>query len=112
MRLIQGFFDGRESLNYINQTFITLIPKMQRPSNISQFRPVAGINTICKIITKLILELISNHHTSFTKGWFISNNYSSVKELIRGLNQKSTLGRACISTDIIKAFDSIDWDAI
>lgn len=34
------------------------------------------------------------------------------EELLRGLNQKVTTRRVCISLDIIKVFDSISWEAI
>lgn len=54
MNLIVDFFNGRESLKYINSTFITLIPNFKEAAKIRDFHPMLGLNTIYKLISKII----------------------------------------------------------
>lgn len=67
IHFIHQIFDEGESLKFINQTFITLIPKIRGASTMNQFWLISIINTPYKINSKLIanrlahvlLELIS-----------------------------------------------------
>jgi hypothetical protein len=48
------FFNGTVSLQAINTSFITLVPKVNNPSMVNDFRPISLINCIVKIITQLM----------------------------------------------------------
>lgn len=52
--LIQDFFHGRSTLKHINNTFLMLIPKSREASIVTNFRPIIGVNTINKVIAKLL----------------------------------------------------------
>ena len=54
LALIQGFYDGRLSLENINGSLITLIPKMLSPEGPEDFRPISLTNTCLKFLTKLL----------------------------------------------------------
>lgn len=59
--------------------------------------------------------LSSFHNTSphsLRVGLYISDNVALAEEMIKSFNRKATPRRACISTDITKAFDIVDWMAI
>jgi hypothetical protein len=43
-------------LQAINTIFITLVPKVNSPSNVNDFKPISLINYVVKIITKLLGE--------------------------------------------------------
>jgi hypothetical protein len=48
------FFSGLVDIQAINNSFITLIPKVNNPSTVNDFRPISLINYVVKIITKLL----------------------------------------------------------
>lgn len=43
-----------ESLGYLNSTNLTFIPKVDRPENVSHFRPISLCNFAFKVISKII----------------------------------------------------------
>ena len=53
-KLVKDFFEGRISLQNINSSFITLIPKMLAPMGPNDFRPISLTNTCLKFLTKLL----------------------------------------------------------
>jgi hypothetical protein len=56
--LIQDFFDGKVTLESINSSFITLIPKVVNPCTLGDFRPISLLNYVLKIITKLLANML------------------------------------------------------
>lgn len=53
-RFVRMAFNLRKFPVELNESLITLIPKVQHPEDISQFCPIALINVITKIISKVI----------------------------------------------------------
>jgi mannosylglycoprotein endo-beta-mannosidase len=52
--LIKDFYNGIVSLESINSSYITLVPKIDSPSTPNDFRPISLLNSVLKIITKLL----------------------------------------------------------
>lgn len=75
-------------LKSINHTFITLIPKVHNPENISEFRAVNLCNVIHTIFSKVIANclkpllnsIISKTHIAFTVDRLITDNFLIVFE--------------------------------
>ena len=51
-----AFFHSSSLLKSLNQTFLTLIPKVQFPDDVSQFRPISLCNVVYKIISKIMVD--------------------------------------------------------
>ena len=54
INLCNDFFSGQTSLESINGSFITLIPKNQNPETVNDFRPISLTNICLKFLTKLL----------------------------------------------------------
>jgi hypothetical protein len=75
------FFKGEVNLQAINNSFITLIPKVSSPTTINDFMPISLINCVIKIITKImgdriqsvILSLVHLNQYEFIKNRTIQN---------------------------------------
>ncbi|KAL3520901.1 hypothetical protein ACH5RR_019050 [Cinchona calisaya] len=53
---ILSFFHSSFLLKSLNETIITLIPKVDVPINLTRYRPIALYNTFYKIISKLLVN--------------------------------------------------------
>lgn len=58
MNFLSSVWFNPERISLVNNTLLTLIPKIDRPEFISQFRTIALCNVIYKMLTKaLLIEL-------------------------------------------------------
>ncbi|KAL2922743.1 LINE-1 reverse transcriptase-like protein [Bienertia sinuspersici] len=105
-------------LKQINCTKLALIPKIQSPQSVSEFRPIACCNTLYKVITKLIFSrlkpilphIIADNQAGFIQGRQIFHNISIVQDLVGAYNKKATPPYCMLKVDIRKAYDSVDWN--
>jgi hypothetical protein len=56
--LVTDFYNGEVELERINTSFITLIAKTDTPINAGDFRPISLLNSVLKIITKLLANIL------------------------------------------------------
>lgn len=56
IQFVINFVHTRDSLEFINNTFITLISKVKNPSKVSDFRP----KSLCNINYKIIANVLAN----------------------------------------------------
>ncbi|KAF7831683.1 reverse transcriptase [Senna tora] len=52
--MVQGFFERGDSISVLNETNIVLIPKIEKPEKVEQFRPISLCNFSYKIVSKII----------------------------------------------------------
>jgi len=52
--LCHDFYDRNVCLQSLNGSYITLIPKVDGPTKVNEFRPISLLNISMKIITKLL----------------------------------------------------------
>ena len=73
---IKKIFSERRVPKYLNKTHIALIPKIQGPETLGNYRPINLCNSVYKVMTKIIIarlrpfmgNLISPLQTPFVLG--------------------------------------------
>ena len=100
-----------------NASFSTLIPKLQDPISISDFRPISLIGCLYKTISKILAErrkkvihlVVSPVQTSFIKRRYILDGPLILNEVITWLKKNKKLAFA-FKVDFEKAFDCLSWE--
>lgn len=115
MRFFVEFYHNGKLLKGINRTFIALIPKVESPKRLSDFRPISLVNCLYKIVSKvlsnrlrhMIDNVIYESHTTFVKGQQILDDILISNELVddaRNLKKELLL----FKVDFEKAYDLVD----
>lgn len=104
----------------LNETHITLIPKVAHPESITQYRPISLCNCSYTIIAKvmanrlkpLLSNLISQEQSAFVSGRQIQDNIFIVQEVLHQLilRKRKRKFQAVLKLDMQKAFDRVEWD--
>ncbi|VVA30150.1 Hypothetical predicted protein, partial [Prunus dulcis] len=98
----------------LNYTLITLVPKVQSPQSMIQFRPISLCSTLYKVISKIIVarlrpilpDLISPNQVSFVPGRHITDNILIAQELMHKFKlSKGKKGFVAWKIDLSKAYD-------
>jgi hypothetical protein len=76
IQLCKDFHKGITSLESINGSFITLVPKKQCPETVNDFRPISVTNTCIKFLTKLM----ANHFQDEITGCIHENRYGFIRD--------------------------------
>lgn len=93
---VQHFFRTSYLDKDINHTYICLIPKVESPNQVKDFRPISLCNIAYKIVSKILAErlkpwlhqIISPFQTAFITGRLITDNIFITHELLHSLKTK------------------------
>lgn len=99
----------------LNVTFLTLIPKVDRPLSFSEYRPIALCNLLYKLISKIIASCMKEvlgrfilaEQFGFLPGKQIMDAAGIVQETIHSIRKKK-LSSLVLKLDLEKAFDKVD----
>ncbi|GJU01457.1 RNA-directed DNA polymerase, eukaryota, reverse transcriptase zinc-binding domain protein [Tanacetum coccineum] len=109
---VREFFISGKLLKEVNATMISLIPKMNTPNKVSEFRPIACCNVLYKCISKILTNRIKSGLEKV-----VSINQSA---FIPGRSINNVVGRECwewkkvpqrraLKIDLQKAYDTVSW---
>jgi hypothetical protein len=95
--LFKDFYDGVLDIKRLNFGLVTLIPKVDNPTDMRNFRPICLLNVCYKIITKVltnrlascITKVISIHQYGFIKGRYIMDGVVSLNEILHEVKKKN-----------------------
>ncbi|PKI45344.1 hypothetical protein CRG98_034262 [Punica granatum] len=116
---VHGVFEGGRSMAAMNSTLIALIPKVQVPKTIHQFRLISFCNVSYKLTIKIVANrlqkympsLILPYQSSFIPGRHIQDNIIVAQELIHSKRMmKRKKGFMVLKIDLEKAYDHLSWD--
>ena len=118
---VQKCFETKKIPEALNKTNVALIPKIQGPETISNYRPISLCNTVYKMVTKIIVarirpmldKLVSPIQSAFVPGRKGVDNAIIVQELIHTISKKKGGVRyLAVKVDLEKAYDKLEWSFI
>ncbi|GAU23620.1 hypothetical protein TSUD_386090 [Trifolium subterraneum] len=116
MRFISEFHRNGKLTKGLNSTFIALIPKVDSPQRLNDFRPISLVGSLYKILAKVLANrlrlvigsMISESQTAFVKDRQILDGILIANEVVdEARRAKKEL--LLFKVDFEKAYDSVDW---
>ena len=118
LEMVNNFWISGNLDTRLNITNICLIPKTERPTRMTELRPISLCNVGYKIISKVLCQrlkaclpsLISETQSAFVFGRLISDNIVIAQEMFHGLRTNKSCQNKfmAIKTDMSKAYDRIE----
>uniref|UniRef100_A0A803QJV0 Reverse transcriptase n=1 Tax=Cannabis sativa TaxID=3483 RepID=A0A803QJV0_CANSA len=114
-----NILDGGADMGCLNETIIALIPKVEKPMNVAEYRPISLCNVIYKIVSKCLVNrlrqtldgVISESQSAFVKGRLIHDNaivgYESLHCMRKNRFRNGT--KMALQLDMAKAYDRVEW---
>ncbi|KAF5807369.1 putative RNA-directed DNA polymerase [Helianthus annuus] len=110
-------FYVEESLDQsLCSSFIALVPKVNGPTKLEEFRPINLVGVAVKIVSKILANrmkvvmnsIISENQTAFIKKRYILDGPLMVNEYLSWMRKKKKQGMI-FKIDFEKAYDNISW---
>ncbi|GKV07790.1 hypothetical protein SLEP1_g19511 [Rubroshorea leprosula] len=119
MGYIQEFHERGKMEKGANASFIVLIPKVENPQRIEDYRPISLIGVMYKILAKLLAnrlrkvldKIIGEQQMAFIKGRQLLDGVIIANEVIEEVKRKKK-SSFIFKVDFEKAYDKVSWDFI
>lgn len=111
--------NGKGKIARLNHAYIVLIPKVEKPRDVLEYRPISLCNIIYRIITKTIANrlkqilhaVISPNQSAFIPNKLITYNiiigYECLHKIRLSKSKKNRL--VALNLYISKAYDRVEW---
>nr|GEU78008.1 hypothetical protein [Tanacetum cinerariifolium] len=115
-KFVNYFFASGSMPQGANSSFFTLIPNINKPLSVKDFRPISFIGTHYKIISKLISnrlskvidKVVSKEQSAFIAGRQILDGPLIISEIIQWYKKRKKK-MLIFKVDFEKVFDSVSW---
>ncbi|XP_021971338.1 uncharacterized protein LOC110866498 [Helianthus annuus] len=116
-KAVLDFFSNGQILKQINHTILALVPKVETPNTVLDYRPISCCNVLYKCISKIITDrikrglgyLVNINQSAFVPGRKISDNILLTQELMHNYHVDRGPPRCALKIDIQKAYDTVSW---
>ncbi|CAL5403808.1 unnamed protein product [Camellia sinensis] len=117
MLFFREFHQNATLVSGLNSSFIVLIPKVDSPSHLSEYRPISLIGSLYKILAKVLShrmkqvmpQVISEAQSAFLEGRNILDGVLIANEIVDGWRKFNRKGLV-LKLDFEKAYDSVNWE--
>jgi len=102
----------------VNDTAIVLIPKVQHPETLKDYRPISLCNVLYKVVSKCLVNrlkplldpVISENQSAFIQR-LITDNALIAFECIHAIQRDNSVNSkfCAVKLDLAKAYDRVDW---
>ncbi|KAJ4755003.1 hypothetical protein LUZ62_089408 [Rhynchospora pubera] len=105
----------------ISTSNMVLVPKVDHPSKVTDYRPISVCNFLYKVISKLLAnrmkslvsDRILSNQSAFTPGREITENIIILREVMDTFHKRGFTTHAfAFKCDLSKAFDRMEWDFV
>jgi len=115
---VRVFFEVGTMPEGVNDTAIVLIPKVQHPETLKDYRPISLCNVLYKVVSKCLVNrlkppldaVISENQSTFIQR-LITDNALIAFECIHAIQQDNSVNSkfCAVKLDLAKAYDRVDW---
>lgn len=117
MVFLGEFHRNNKLTKSLNSTFITLIPKVDNPMGLTDFRPISLIGIMYKILSKVLASrikmtipvVVGEVQSAFSGGKNIQDGILIANEVVEEWKRCRKRG-LIIKLDFEKAFDKLNWN--
>ncbi|XP_049378372.1 uncharacterized protein LOC125843202 [Solanum stenotomum] len=117
LEAVLAYFSGHIMPKFMSHSCLLLLPKVEHPNRLNEFRPISLSNFTNKTISKILClrlapilpHLISENQSGFVRGRSISENIMLAQEITHNIKKPKEGDNVVIKLNMAKAYDRVSW---